>query len=152
MENNIFSLNACVITITHNFNIPGNLKEKIYNRFISIMKQYRCMVQYNQKHEDDIYLDGTKDKIFMIRFEYNSGISPNYSGLTWSNNIKDIIQIDLSVPLERFIVVCSQLEPDRIDFFVDTDNIKKQIKEKNELIELNKKKKQISNFKLKNMF
>lgn len=167
MENNIFSLTACVITITHNFIISKDIKEKIYKNFILKMS-YKCLLQFDEKHEDDLYLNEIKDKIFIIRFEYNSGSSPNYTGLFWTNNIKDIIQYDLGVPFERVVIICSQLEPDRVDFFIDTENVKKQINErdefielkrnefielkKNELIELNKKKKQSSTFKLKNIF
>lgn len=105
----------CIINVTYNFTIPNDIKKKIHDRFTYILEQYKlgpykCMLQFNQKHEDDLYLYGTNDKVLFIRFEYSSGLTSDKQCIEWMNGIKDIIQIDLSISFERVIILKPDLD------------------------------------------
>jgi len=110
----------CIIILTHNFSIDKDTKKRIYTSLLSY-KPYnnmRHIVQFNQKDEDEIILDdNSKEKVFMMQVKYNSGISPNTLGTSWfSTTIRNLVIEELNVPINRIVIMCSQIDPDKVDF------------------------------------
>ena len=102
-----------IVQITTNFNITNELRQKLATIFCQNMKDFEPFIEFYQMGETDIIYKGTTDRVFKIRFKYISGSTPNYGVKFVRKHLLHFIEHDLNVKVDRVVVMCSQLDPDR---------------------------------------
>lgn len=105
----------CVVSLVANFELPTLLREKIWNHLEKHVP-HQVFLEFFELPPNGIYTKGSCERALRVSFRYECGNRPNDAGTQIVKGMKDIIEGDMAVKLERVVVVASQSYGDSVSY------------------------------------